>query len=132
MVMISGDLAACREMQRLLGDIEIAPVKTGYGPHHAECLPPSRAQALIRERTRTALRRLGDFRPFLVAGPVEYVQRLYAPHAEEVLRKYEAGLHTRVVDERTVAFLGQNVVEAFARRCGLDYTWPGNGVSKPT
>lgn len=125
MVMISGDLAACREMQNLLGDIEIAPVKTGYGPHHCECLPPSRAQALIRERTRTALLRLRDFRPFVVPGPVEYVQRLYAPYGEDALKRFDAGPHTRVIDDRTVAFLGRNVVEAFAHRCGLNYTWPG-------
>lgn len=124
MVMISGDLAACREMRDLLGDIEIAPVKTGYGPHHCECLPPSRAQALIRERTQSALLRLGDFRPFVVPGPVEYVQRLYAPYGEDALKRFEAGPHTRVIDDRTVAFLGRNVVEAFAHRCGLDYTWP--------
>lgn len=125
MVMISGDLAACREMQNLLGDIEIAPVKTGYGPHHGECLSPGLARALIRDKTRAALARLGDFRPFVVPGPVEYVQRLYAPYSDEALQRYAKGPYTKVLDERTVAFLGQNVVEAFARRCGLDYTWPG-------
>jgi len=125
MVMISGDLAACREMQELLGDIEVAPVKFGYDAHHCECLSPARARSLIREKTRDALARLGDFQPFRVAGPVEYVQRLYAPYSEEARKRYAELPHSEVVDEHTVRFRGQNVVEAFARRCGLDYTWPG-------
>jgi D-amino peptidase len=126
MVMIAGDHAACREMQELLGDIEVAPVKVGYGPHHGECLPPKRARRLIREKTRVALKRLDDFRPYKVPGPIEYVQRLYQPFSEDALRAFERNPFASIVDDRTVCFTGQNVVEAFARRCGLDYTWPGD------
>jgi D-amino peptidase len=126
MVMIAGDHAACREMQDLLGDIEVACVKLGYGPHHGECLPPLRARKLIREKTRLALKRLGDFRPYKVPGPVEYVQRLYQPHSENALQAFEQNPFASIIDDRTVCFKGRNVVEAFARRCGLiDYVWPG-------
>lgn len=124
MVMISGDLAACREMQQLLGDIEIAPVKRGYGLQHADCLPPLAARRLIRERTRAALQRLGDFKPFRVPGPVTLVQTLRQPLPPEQLETYRRRPHTEVRDERTLAFGGANVVEAFARRCGLEYSWP--------
>ena len=124
-VMVSGDAAVCRELQDLLGDIETAPVKIGYGPHHADCLPPGVACKLIREKTRTALGRLEDFQPFLVPGPVRLVQRLKTPYGDEALRAFAEKAYIEIVDERTVVFKGRNVVEAFARRCGVDYTWPG-------
>lgn len=125
LVMISGDRAACREMQELLDDIEVAPVKKGYGEHHCECLSPQQAQARIYEATRRALKRLDEFTPFVVPGPVEYVQRMKEPYSEQYLESVRARSYGDVVDERTVVFRGCNVVEAFARRCGLDYTWPG-------
>jgi D-amino peptidase len=124
MVMISGDLAACREMQKLLGDIEIAPVKTGYGPQHADCLQPQAARRLIRERTYRALCRLRDFKPFKVPGPITLVQTMKQALPAEQLDAYRRKPWAEVRGERTLAFRGQNVVEAFARRCGVDYTWP--------
>jgi len=123
-VMISGDVAACRELEELLGDIETAPVKKGYDCHHAECMHPLAARELIREKARTALQRLDDFTPFVIPGPVELVQRLKKPYGEEQLARFAGNPHVEVMDERTVAFKGVNTVEAFARRCGLDYTWP--------
>jgi len=124
-VMVSGDAAACREMQELLDDVEIAPVKTGYTCNHADCLHPNAARRLIRDRTRAALERLGDFKPFVVPGPIRLVQRLKSPYSEESLAPAREKPYIEVVDERTIAYLGQNVVEAYARRCGVDYTWPG-------
>jgi len=124
-VMISGDVAVCREMRELLGDIEVAPVKTGYTAHHADCLHPNAARKLIREKVRAALERLSDFSPFVVPGPIRLVQRLKTPYGEESLRTYASKSYVEVIDGRTLAFKGQNVVEAFARRCGVDYTWPG-------
>ena len=119
-VMISGDTAVCREMQELLGDIEIAPVNVGYGLHHADCLHPNVARQLIQEKTRTALERLEDFRPFAVPGPTRLVQRLKKPYAAEALQAYSTKPYTEVMDEHTVVFKGRNVVEAFARRCGVE------------
>ncbi len=128
-VMISGDVAACREMQELLGDIEVAPVKTGYDCHHADCLHPNVARRLIREKVRTALERLGDFKPFVIPGPISLVQCLKEPIAEEALARQSEKPWVEVVNGRTLAFKGQNVVEAFARRCGLDYTWKQNATT---
>jgi D-amino peptidase len=122
-VMISGDVAACREMQELLGDIEAAPVKVGYDCHHADCLHPLAAHRLIREKARTALERLGDFTPFRIPGPIRLVERRKEPHAPAVLEGARTKPWTTIVDERTLEYTGCNVVEAFARRCGLDYCW---------
>ena len=124
MVMISGDAAACREMLELLGDVEIAPVKKGYTCHHADCLHPIAARKLIRERVCTALERLDDFKPFVVPGPIRLVQRGKSPHSRKSIEAARMKPYVEVIDEFTVAFQGRNVVEAFARRCGVDYTWP--------
>lgn len=124
MVMISGDVAACREMKQLLGDIEVAPVKRGYDMHHCDCLHPAEAQDLIRSRVEKALKRLHQFEPFKVEGPIEYVERMKEPYADERLQTYASKPFVTVRDDRTLVFSGQNVVEAFARRCGVDYSWP--------
>ena len=124
-VMISGDVAACREMEELLGDIETAPVKVGHDCHHADCMHPVAARRLIREKARAALERLGDFKPFKIPGPIRMVQRLYEPYSPAALQGAAEKPWVEVVDDRTLAYLGQNVVEAFGGRCGMDYTWDG-------
>ena len=72
-----------------------------------------------------ALRRLRDFRPFVIPGPIRMVQRLKTPYTPETLEALSHKPWVEVLDPQTVVFKAQNVVEAFARRCGLDYTWPG-------
>jgi D-amino peptidase len=130
LVMISGDTAACREMEELLDDIETAVVKKGYGEHHCECLAPAVARERIYRATRRALERLSDFKPFVIPGPIRYVQRLKKTYTEEYLESIQRHPHGEVIDEHTIAFHGCNVVEAFARRCGLAYTWPGPGAER--
>jgi D-amino peptidase len=70
-VMVSGDEAGCREAQEWLGDVEVAPVKQGLGTHWAISLHPADADDLIREKTRVALQRLSDFKPFTVPPPLK-------------------------------------------------------------
>ena len=125
MVMISGDSAACREAQQLLGDIEIAPVKTGYDCHHADCLHPNAARALIYNKAIAALKRMEDFKPFAIPGPIRLVQRTRTPSDRDVMEKLESKDYVEIIDSHTVVYKGKNVVEAMARRCGIDYTWPG-------
>lgn len=47
-----------------------AEVKRAYGITSALTMAPERAQQLIRERTRAALARLQDFRPYRLSSPV--------------------------------------------------------------
>ncbi|MGH7541080.1 MAG: M55 family metallopeptidase [Gemmatimonadota bacterium] len=69
-VLISGDDAAVREAQALLGDVEGAVVKWNYGFHSARTLTPEAGYALIGEKVRTALARLEEFEPWSVTRPV--------------------------------------------------------------
>jgi D-amino peptidase len=125
-VMVSGDQAACQEAQSLLGDIEIASVKTGYGCHYADCLQPTIARSLIKKKVSAALRRIESFKPFVIPGPVRFVERSKEPHSPEFMKEKRRNPYTEIVDENTIAYIGRNVVEAFTRRCGLEYDWPGN------
>ncbi|WP_424535996.1 M55 family metallopeptidase [Sphaerisporangium viridialbum] len=67
--LVTGDEAVCEEARALLGDVETVAVKKGIDRFSAELLPPSVAQALIREAAARALNRLSDFRPYEIAPP---------------------------------------------------------------
>ena len=68
-VLVTGDEAVGEEARELLGDVETVAVKKGIDKFSAELLPPSVAQARIREATARALDRLSDFTPYTVGPP---------------------------------------------------------------
>ncbi|MFI6479795.1 M55 family metallopeptidase [Nonomuraea sp. NPDC050663] len=68
-VLVTGDEAVGEEARELLGDVETVAVKKGIDKFSAELLPPSVAQARIREATTRALNRLSDFTPYTLAAP---------------------------------------------------------------
>ncbi|MFQ5927933.1 MAG: M55 family metallopeptidase, partial [Terriglobia bacterium] len=69
-VLIAGDQGIIAQTRQLVGDIEAAEVKRGYGVTSAMTLHPTAAQQLIRERTRAALARLKDFQPYRLPTPI--------------------------------------------------------------
>ncbi|HSR14136.1 MAG TPA: M55 family metallopeptidase [Gemmatimonadales bacterium] len=69
-VMVSGDEAAVAELRTLLGDVEGAVVKRPLGFHAAVTMTPDAARSLIRDRVRSAIGRLGRFRPWRQRSPV--------------------------------------------------------------
>ncbi|MET8985479.1 M55 family metallopeptidase [Nonomuraea wenchangensis] len=68
-VLLTGDEAVGEEAREILGDVETVAVKKGIDKFSAELLPPSVAQARIREAAARALGRLGDFTPYRVEAP---------------------------------------------------------------
>jgi D-amino peptidase len=68
-VLVTGDEAVGEEARELLGDVETVAVKKGIDKFSAELLPPSVAQARIREATVRALDRLSDFTPYTIPAP---------------------------------------------------------------
>lgn len=70
-IMVSGDDVAVAETQVIVGDMEGAVVKWAQGFHSARTLTPAAAREVIRERTKAALGRLGDFKPYVLDGPLE-------------------------------------------------------------
>lgn len=70
-VFLSGDQTICKDGRELLGPIETAPVKQAIGFHSARMIPPTKAQALIREGVKQGVERRKDLKPFRVAHPVK-------------------------------------------------------------
>jgi len=83
-VLIAGDEEVCQQAKKLLGEqLETAPVKKGIGRYAAEILVPSKAQELIRERTKVALDKRKGMKPFKVSSPVKFdIDFLYSYQAE--------------------------------------------------
>ena len=123
-VMISGDEAACQEGLKYSPGAEIAPVKKGYGLHHAACLSPEAAQKLIYQKVSTALSRLDTFDLYRIPGPIEMLIRQKKILSPEAMAAESAKPFTEVLDDFTVRITGRTVVESMAYRCGLDWSWP--------
>ena len=69
-VMISGDDAAVREAQALIGPMEGAEVKRALSFHSANTLTPKAAQELIRQKVRAGIERRAQLRPWVQRGPI--------------------------------------------------------------
>ena len=107
-VMISGDDAIAAEATGLLGDIETAVVKWSYGFHSARTLMPGPAREEIARRTRAALGRLGDFRPYRVEGPLT-LDLTFKNYTPAELLAYLPNVDR--VDSHTVRFVARDAVE---------------------
>jgi len=70
---LSGDDAACREVEELCPGVATAAVKHGISRNAAVSLHPKAAAELIAGTVRDGLARCGDIKPFVVPGPVELV-----------------------------------------------------------
>ncbi|MEV4061717.1 M55 family metallopeptidase [Nonomuraea dietziae] len=67
--LVTGDEAVGQEAAELLGEVETVAVKKGIDKFSAELLPPSVAQARIREGAARALGRLSGFTPYETDRP---------------------------------------------------------------
>lgn len=70
-VFVSGDRAAGEEARALLGEVETVAVKEAIGRTCARIVPPARAREMVAAGITRALGRLGDFRPYRLAPPIE-------------------------------------------------------------
>jgi D-amino peptidase len=84
LIALSGDRAACREAQDLLGaGVEVAVVKQGTGRFAAECLPLPAAREKICEAVAAAIakhKRGAGPAPYRVATPVRLGLEFKFPH----------------------------------------------------
>ncbi|MBV9413351.1 MAG: M55 family metallopeptidase [Solirubrobacterales bacterium] len=71
-VLVTGDVATCREAQALLGDgLTTVAVKKGLGRFSARQFPAAKARALIEEGARAALSDLSAVEPYDPGSPCE-------------------------------------------------------------
>ncbi len=110
-IMLSGDTAACKEISQLVPQAECAEVKSGVSRTAGFTLAHPAACALIREKARRAVERLADFKPYVVAGPVE-VKVEFTPKGTASFEPREG---VKQVDERTWLFRGKDIIEAWLK-----------------
>ncbi len=106
--MISGDDAAVKEAQALLGPIEGAVVKWNYGFHSARTMTPEASVALIRDTAKKAVERAGQMKPYVVTTPVTLDVRFKNYRPSEVLAYLPIVERT---DAHSIRFKGKDMVE---------------------
>jgi D-amino peptidase len=106
-VLVSGDQTVIAEVRRLVGDLEGAEVKTGIGTV-ASMMPPAKSQALIREKTRAALARLKDFKPWRLEAPIT-LEVVFKEERDAEVAGYLPGV--KMLDGRTIQYTGKDMVE---------------------
>ena len=107
-IMISGDDAIVKEATDLLGNIEGAVVKWAISFHAAKTLTPDMAYELIREKTRKAIQRIKEFKPYKVKQPVQLDVRFKAYRPSELLAYLPIVQRT---DSHSIRFVGKDVIE---------------------
>jgi D-amino peptidase len=114
-IMLSGDTAACEELRTYVPKAECAEVKTGVSRTAGFMLPHVTACELIRQKAAKAMQRLNEFEPYRMSGPVE-VKVEYTTRGDRNIPLREG---VQRVDERTWAFRGKDVVDAWLKFGGM-------------
>jgi D-amino peptidase len=107
-IMVSGDDAAVKEVSSVVGNIEGAVVKWNYGFHSAKTMMPEAAYALIREKVKTAIGRIKDFKPYKPKTPVQLDVRFKSYRPSEVLSYLSIVERT---DAHSIRFIGKDMIE---------------------
>ena len=107
-IMASGDDAAVAELTAAVGNIEGAVVKWNYGFHSAKTIMPEASYALIREKVKTAMGRIKDFKPYKLKTPVQLDVRFKNYRPSEVLSYLSIVKRT---DAHSIRFIGKDMIE---------------------
>ncbi len=112
-ILLTGDRAAVEEMRAIVPDAEYAEVKEGLARYACITMSAEAARALIREKARLAMQKIGKIKPHKVEGPVtveiEYTTRNSLPIDAHLRPGAE------VVDDRTIRYRGKDFMEAWTR-----------------
>jgi D-amino peptidase len=110
-IMLSGDSAACQEIHAYVPQAECAEVKSGVSRTSGYMLSHPAACELIRAKAQRALQRLGEFKPYPLAGPVELRIEFTTRGVPAILPR--EGVER--VNERTWVFRGRDIVDAWLK-----------------
>ncbi|MFH0796168.1 MAG: M55 family metallopeptidase [Candidatus Omnitrophota bacterium] len=106
-VFVSGDRATCEEARELLGDIEVSIVKEGLTRNCAKILPPVKAREAIASGVSKALKRVSEFKPYVIKPPIEV--RLETQNTDVADGYQRAGWKRS--DSRTVVKIAKSALE---------------------
>lgn len=106
-VMAAGDLAFVKQAQELFPGVECAAVKEGIGKA-AKMLHPSKAQEMIKRKTKKALTNLKKFKPFKLTTPITMEIRYKDENDAAKISWFPGAKRT---GERTVAYTHKDLME---------------------
>ena len=107
-IMVSGDDVTIEETRELIGDVEGAVVKWANGFHSARTLTPEAGYAVIREKTRAAIARIDEFKPYVIKTPVELDVSLKNYRPVELLGYLK---QVERISSHTIRFIGEDMLE---------------------
>ncbi len=107
-IMISGDDAIVEEARSHLGDIEGAVVKWAISFHSARTMTPAAGASLIREKVKTAVARLAEFKPYLLDGDITFDVSLKHYRPVELLGYLPV---VERIDSHTIRYVGEDMVD---------------------
>jgi len=108
-IMLAGDTAACNEIRELVPQAECAAVKSGVSSTAGYTLPHPVACDLIRGKAERAMKRIAEFKPYQIEGPVEVKVELTTSAAPGP----GIGRASERVNERTLIYRGKNIIDAW-------------------
>jgi len=107
-IMISGDDATVAEAREVIGDIEGAVLKWNVSFHSAKTMMPAAAYRLIGETVTSALSRLDEFEPFVLAAPITVDVRFKNYRPSQVLAYLPIVERT---DSHSIRYVGNDMIE---------------------
>jgi D-amino peptidase len=112
-LLVSGDQSVCAEATEMLGPIETVVVKRATGRMAANCLPPTKAQEMIRQAARRAVQRLEQGQavpPFKLPSPINMIVELFSG---EMADKATLLPGAKRLDGRRVELVAGSMPEAY-------------------
>jgi D-amino peptidase len=109
-VMVSGDDIFAKEVKESLGNVETAVVKYAIDRFAARCLSLQKSHELIKDSAYQAVKRIKEFKPYVVDGPVE-LEVEFTSTAECRRAGLVPGSYFK--SPRIIAYKGENIVEAW-------------------
>ena len=106
-IMVSGDDATVEQIRSVVGDVEGAVVKWHYSFHSAKTMTPAASYKLIGETMRMALRRLDDFKAYVISTPVTLDVRFKNYRPSQILAYLPIVERT---DSHSIRFVGEDMV----------------------
>ena len=107
-ILITGDDIAVEETQNLIGNIEGAIVKTAISFHSAKTLTPEAAYKVIREKTKAAMKRIKDLKPYTLKDSLTLELSLKNYRPVEMLQYYPG---VKRISSHTIQFKGKDIIE---------------------
>jgi D-amino peptidase len=115
-IMLSGDDTACDEILKLQPKAETVAVKSLIGKASSLSLSHTEARARIEAAAERAVKRLAEYRPWKIEGPIEMKFEYFVDAPGTVA----AGLSTqgKNIAPKVVTYRGRTVLEAFEQLLG--------------